>query len=170
MCVFVDASPVIMQTTFPSVCNLKSLQQQQRRGNSCLSKSTKSHHYSVLSFGQRIYLAMLQVSSNGKAFHYPWQIKKKNIALSSYQSCLTWLLFLQLLWLLISAAPYDCLFCLCSYSNATIWFGPLRRQLLYITTPAVTCVFVSAKMPLLPESKIRLTNGEDIDDLSMNSL
>lgn len=33
-CVFMDATPVIMQTIFPSVCKLKSLQRQQRHGNS----------------------------------------------------------------------------------------------------------------------------------------
>jgi len=46
-----DASPVIMQNTFPYVCNLKSLQRQQRHGNSCLSKPTKSHHYCAFSLG-----------------------------------------------------------------------------------------------------------------------
>lgn len=74
--------------------------------------------------------------------------KLKNVVFSSYQSCLTWLLSLQLL-LLISAAPYDCSFRLCNYGSATIWFNPLRRQLLYTTTLAATSVFVSAKMVIL---------------------
>lgn len=100
-----------------------------------------SHPYSALSLGWRTCLRVLQVSSKGKVF-------TTYCKLFSYQSCLTWLLPLQLLLLFISAAMYDCSFYLCNYGSATRWLNLLRRFCLYTIRLAATYA-LSVKMAIL---------------------
>lgn len=76
-CVFMDASPVITQTRFPSVCKLKSLQQQQRHGDNCFQNPQSPNIILPLALAKEFTRLCSRLVPRTKLFTIHGKLKKK---------------------------------------------------------------------------------------------